>query len=72
LRGDVAEGEAAVVFVDDVGGDLAIDDAGEDGGHAGRVQWQGVQGSGIRTAMGELAAMLGDAIAGFMVDALYL
>lgn len=31
LRIDVAEGDAAVVLVDDVGGDLAIDDSLEDG-----------------------------------------
>lgn len=30
---DVADGEAVVVLVDDVTGDFAVEDAGEEGGH---------------------------------------
>jgi hypothetical protein len=33
LRVDIAEGDAQIVFVNDGGGDFAVDDFGEDGGH---------------------------------------
>jgi hypothetical protein len=39
LRRDVAKGEAFVVFIDDVGGDLAVDDSLEDGAHGLCAEW---------------------------------
>lgn len=39
LRIDIAEGQTAVVLVDDVGRDLFVDDLLKDGRHVGSSQW---------------------------------